>query len=468
MNYQKIFINGQWVKPSTSERIEVENPANKTIIGSVPASKEEDVNKAVEAAKEAYKTWQFSSKEERIELLTKLVKELRAREDEMVDIIVKELGSPRDYARKTHVVPYVDEMEYLTNLLKDYPLEEKHDGFTIVKEGVGVVAAITPWNFPLGQITKKVAPALLSGSTIVVKPSQKTPLIAYVLAEAIDKVGFPKGVFNLVPGKGSDVGNPLASHPDVDLVTFTGSTKGGKELSKLAADDIKRVVLELGGKSPAVILDGTDFKDAVGKVLNKIYTNTGQSCTALSRLIVPLKEKENIEKMIIELTKEYKVGDPETVDPMLIGPLSSRQQFDKVKGYLELGLNEGAKMLLGEIPEKSDGYFVKPAVFTDVTNDMTIAKEEIFGPVLCLITYETLEEAIEIANDTDYGLSSAVFGPEEEALDVARQIKAGDVRVNNTSSSYKAPFGGFKHSGIGRESSKYGLEEFLEIKVIYL
>lgn len=468
MNYQKIFINGQWVKPSTSERIEVENPANKTIIGSVPASKEEDVNKAVAAAKKAYNTWQFTSKEERIDLLEKLVKELRAREDEMVDIIVKELGSPRDYARNTHVVPYVDEMEYLANLLKDYPLEEKREGFTIVKEAVGVVAAITPWNFPLGQITKKVAPALLSGSTIVVKPSQKTPLIAYVLAEAIDKVGFPKGVFNLVPGKGSDVGNPLASHPDVDLVTFTGSTKGGKELSKLAADDIKRVVLELGGKSPAVILDGIDIKDAVGKVLNKIYTNTGQSCTALSRLIVPLKEKENIEKMIIELTKEYKVGDPETVDPMLIGPLSSRQQFDKVKGYLELGLNEGAKMLLGEIPEKSDGYFVKPAVFTDVTNDMTIAREEIFGPVLCLITYETLEEAIEIANDTDYGLSSAVFGPEEEALDVARQIKAGDVRVNNTSSSYKAPFGGFKHSGIGRESSKYGLEEFLEIKVIYL
>ena len=467
MNYQKIFINGKWVNSSSSKRIEVENPANKKIIGSVPACNEEDVNLAIKAAKDASEEWKSISKDERIDLVLALVKELRDKEDELVDIIVEELGSPRDYARNTHVVPYIDEMEYLTKVLKEYPLEEKHDGFKILKEPVGVVGAITPWNFPLGQVIKKLASAFLSGSTIVLKPSQKTPLIAYSIAEAIDKVGFPKGVFNLVPGKGSDVGNPLATHTDVDLLTFTGSTKGRTELSKLASEDIKRIVLELGGKSPAVLLEGIDYKSAVSEVLEKIYTNTGQSCTALSRLIVPQKEKENIEKIIVELTKDYKVGDPKDKDSD-IGPLASKQQFDKVKGYIEKGLEEGAKMLIGDIPKESDGYYVNPVVFTDVTNDMIIARDEIFGPVLCLITYETVDEAIKIANDTVYGLSSAVFGKEEEAEMVGRKIKAGDVRINNTSSSYKAPFGGTKHSGIGRESSKYGLEEFLEIKVLYI
>lgn len=467
MNYQKIFINGQWIKPNAPEMIEVENPHNKTIIGSVPACNAKDVDLAVKAAKDALEGWKSTSKDERIDLVLDLVKELRSKEDEMVDIIVEELGSPRDYARNTHVVPYIDEMEYLTKVLKEYPLEEKHDGFKILKDPVGVVGAITPWNFPLGQVTKKLAPAFLSGSTIVLKPSQKTPLIAYSIAEAIDKVGFPKGVFNLVPGKGSDVGNPLATHEDIDLLTFTGSTNGGRELSKLAADDIKRVVLELGGKSPAVILEGIDYKEAVNDVLEKIYTNTGQSCTALSRLIVPNNEKENIEKMIVELTKDYKVGDPKDKDTD-IGPLASKGQLDKVKGYIEKGLEEGAKMLLGDIPKESYGYYVNPVVFTDVTNDMTIARDEIFGPVLCLITYETVDEAIKIANDTDYGLSSAVFGKEKDAEMVGREIKAGDVRINTTSSNYKAPFGGAKHSGIGRESSKYGLEEFLEIKVLYI
>ncbi len=332
---------------------------------------------------------------------------------------------------------------------------------------MGVVGALTPWNYPLGQIIKKLAPALLSGSTMVLKPSQNTPLVAYLLTESIDKVGFPKGVFNLVPGRGSEVGNPLATHPDVNLLTFTGSTDGGREVAKLAVDDVKRITLELGGKSPAIILKGADLDLALSTVLGDIYRNTGQSCSALSRLIVPLDEKENIEKIIIEKTKAYTFGDPEDPD-VQIGPLASKKQFDKVKSFIEKGLEEGANMLLGEIPKESEGYYVKPVVFTDVKNSMTIAQEEIFGPVLCLITYETFEEAIEIANDTKYGLSSAVFGPDDKAMDVAKRLKAGEVLINDGSSATGAPFGGYKHSGFGREGGKYGLEEFLEIKVLFI
>lgn len=467
MNYEKIYINGEWVNPSSSERIEVENPANKEIVGSVPACKEEDVNKAVKAAKDALNDWRFTPLEKRIELTEKLLSELRDNVDRLSDVIVKELGAPKDFAKNTHVIPYLDDIINFIKVIKEYEFEEKHDEYWVVKEPVGVVGALTPWNYPFGQIIKKLAPSLLTGSTIVLKPSQKTPLVSYILAEAIDKVGFPKGVFNLVPGKGADVGNPLALHPDVNLLTFTGSTDGGKEVSNLASKDIKRITLELGGKSPAIILKGADIRLGLSKVLDKIYLNTGQSCSALSRLIVPAEEKENIEKMIIEMTKDYVFGDPEHPDTM-IGPLASKKQFDKVKGFIEKGLEEGATMLLGEVPEESSGYFVNPVVFTDVNNDMTIAREEIFGPVLCVISYTSVEEAIEIANDTKYGLSSAVFGPDDKVMDVAKRIKAGNVIINNGWPTFKAPFGGFKHSGVGREGGKYGLEEFLEIKALFM
>lgn len=466
MNKDTIFINGEWIKPVSKDVIEVENPADKTIIATVPACKKEEVDLAVAAAKKALTTWQFTSLEFRINLVENLVKELRSREDEMVDIIVKELGAPADFARNTHIRPYLKEIDELIELVKDYDFKEEHDGFTIVKEAIGVVGALTPWNYPFGQIAKKLGPVLLSGSTIVLKPSQKTPLIAYLLAEAIDKVNFPKGVFNLVPGRGADVGNPLAQHPDVNLLTFTGSTSGGREVSKLATDDIKRIVLELGGKSPAVVLEEADLKSAISTVLDDIYFNTGQSCSALSRLIIPKGKKSEVEELIVEMTKDYSFGDP-TNKETLVGPLSSKQQFDKVKGYIEKGIEEGATVLLGEIPKESKGYFVDPVVFTDVSNDMTIAREEIFGPVLCVITYDTVEEAVSIANDTDYGLSSAVFGLEKEALAVASKIKAGDVNINSASGSHMAPFGGYKHSGFGREGGKYGFEEFLEIKAIY-
>lgn len=466
MDYKNIFINGEWVSPISKQRVEVENPANKKIIGSVPACNEEDVNNAVKAAKAAFETWQLTSLSERIELVEKLQVELISRVDEMSETIMLELGAPIEFAKNTQVIPYLDDMENFINVAKEYDFEEKHDDFTIFKEPVGVVGALTPWNYPLGQIMKKLSPALLSGCTIVLKPSQHTPLVSYLLTAAIEKVGFPKGVFNLVPGKGADVGDPLAVHPDVSLLTFTGSTKGGKEVSKIAMEDIKRVTLELGGKSPAVILKGADLKVALTKVLDKIYMNTGQSCSALSRLLVPSDEKENIELMIIDMTKEYKFGDPVKTETQ-VGPLSSKSQFDKVKSFIEKGIEEGARLVLGEVPMESEGYFVGPVVFSDVKNSMEIAREEIFGPVLCVISYDSVDEAIEIANDTDYGLSSAVFGPEDEVMYVAKRIKAGNVIVNEGEPSFKAPFGGYKHSGVGREGGKYGLDEFLEIKAVF-
>ncbi|MGO1470056.1 MAG: aldehyde dehydrogenase family protein [Tissierella sp.] len=467
MHYDKIFINGEWVSPSSSEKIEVENPADKNIVGVVPACNEEDVNKAVAAAKEALKTWQFTPLKKRLELMEKLLKELRSKVDYMADIIVKELGAPRHFAKNTHVIPYLDDMENFIKVMASYPLKELNDDFTIVKEPVGVVAALTPWNFPFGQITKKLAPALLTGCTMVLKPSQNTPLVSYFLAEAVEKVGFPKGVFNLLPGKGADVGDPLAKHPDVDLVTFTGSTGGGKEISRLASDDIKRITLELGGKSPAVVLKGADLDLAVSTVLDKMYLNTGQSCSAFSRIIVPIEIKHKIEEIIIEKTKNYKFGHPDDPDT-LVGPLASKKQFDKVKYFIEKGPEEGARMLLGQVPVESEGYFVKPVVFTNVNNQMKIAREEIFGPVLSIISYQTVEEAIEIANDTKFGLSSAVFGPVDDVLDVANRLKAGNVIINHGSTTFKAPFGGFKHSGKGREGGKYGIEEFLEIKTLFM
>lgn len=467
MNYKKLYINGEWVDPISKEIIEVENPATKEIIGSVPASNEADVNRAVAAAKEAFKTWQFSSLEDRKSLLESLLEELKLNVDHMAEIIVKELGCGIEFAKRSHILPYLDDIQNHLNIIDDYDFVEKHEDYTIFKEPVGVVGALTPWNYPLGQIIKKLSPAILGGNTIVLKPSQNTPLVAYILTEAIHKANFPKGVFNLVTGRGSEVGNVLATHKDINMITFTGSTKGGIEVSKLAADDVKRVSLELGGKSAAIILQGADYRLALMKTLDKVYLNTGQSCSAYSRLLVPREEKQTIEAMILEITKDYSFGDPKDPDT-LIGPVSSKKQFDKVSYYIDKGIKEGAKLILGEIPKESEGYFIGPTVFTDVGNHMEIARNEIFGPVLCIIPYDTVEEAIEIANDSVYGLSGAVFGPEDEAINVARQIRTGQLVINAGMQLHKAPFGGFKHSGIGREGGKYGLEEFLEIKTIFM
>lgn len=467
MNYDKIYINGNWVKSFSKDTIEVENPANKEIIGSVPASNKKDIDSAVKAAKEAFKSWETRSLDERIAFLEKILDELNKIKDEMSEAISLELGCTLKAANRAHVVPYLKEIEHFISIAKNYDFETKYDGYIVRREAVGVVGALTPWNYPLGQILKKLSPALLAGNTIVLKPSQNAPISAYKLTEAIDRAGLPKGVFNLLPGRGSEVGNILASHKDVDMISFTGSTEGGRQVSKLALESVKKIALELGGKSPSVILKGADYNLALKKTLNSIYGNTGQSCSAFSRLLVPRDKKEEIEKLIIDMTKNYNVGDP--MDPNTkIGPLSSKKQFDKVKYFIEKGLEEGAKLLVGGVPKESKGYYVEATVFTDVDNSMEIAQSEIFGPVLCVIPYDSVEEALNIANDTVYGLSSAVFGEDKAAMDFAGKIKAGQVTVNTGSSVYRAPFGGYKHSGIGREGGTYGLEEFLEIKAIFI
>lgn len=467
MNYEKIYINGNFVPSFGNDMIKVENPADKEIVGTVPASNEEDINMAVKSAKEAFSSWKETSIDERISFVEKILEEMEKIQDEMAEIISKELGCPLSFAKETHVVPYLKDMKNYLTIAKDYKFEERYEKYIVKKEPYGVVAALTPWNYPLGQIMKKLSPALLAGNTLVLKPSKQTPLVAYKLTEAIDKSGLPKGVFNLTPGRGSEVGNILSKHKDVDMISFTGSTDGGREVSKLALEGIKNITLELGGKSPSLILKGADYNLAVEKTLDSIYMNVGQSCSAFSRLLVPREDKENIEKMIVEKTKNYVFGNPEDPETM-IGALSSKKQFDKVKYYINKGVEEGAKLLIGEIPEESNGYYVGPTVFTNVDNSMEIAQNEIFGPVLSVIAYDNLDEALEIANDVKYGLSSAVFGPEEEALEFANKIRAGEVIVNTGSSLHKAPFGGYKHSGIGREGGKYGLEEFLETKAVFV
>ncbi|HAE92711.1 aldehyde dehydrogenase family protein [Tissierella praeacuta] len=467
MNFQKIYINGEWVESEGGQFIDVENPSDKSIIAKVPRANKEDVNKAVNSARQAFETWQFSTVEERINLMEKVVQGMNENIEYMSETVVKELGCGYKFSKETHIEAYVREAENYIKIAKRYEFERKLEKSIIRREPVGVIGCLTPWNFPLEQIVKKVIPALLAGNCVVLKPSQTTPLTAYILTDIIDKAGFPKGVFNLVSGRGGEVGNALASHKGVDMISFTGSTDGGREVSRLAAEGIKKVVLELGGKSAAIVLKGGDYKLAVKSTLDTVYLNTGQTCNAFTRLLVPEDDLSEIEEMIIEETKNYKFGNPSdrTVD---VGPLASEKQFNKVKKYIEIGLEEGARKLIGEIPENChEGYYMGPTVFTNVSNDMVIAQEEVFGPVLCVIPYRTEEEAIEIANDSIYGLAGAVFGPVDKANKVARKIRTGSIYVNEGEWDLNAPFGGYKYSGIGREGGIEGFEEFLEIKTIY-
>ena len=464
MDFNKLYINGKWVVSHSNDTIEVENPADMSIIAKVPRGNEKDVNEAVEAASQAFEGWRTTPSEKRMEYLQRALEDFSAKKDEILDLEVKELGAPPAFAMDSHVIGPIKRYENFMKIAKDFKYEEELNHAKVLKEPVGVVACLTPWNYPLGQVIQKVIPALLTGNTVVLKPSQNTPLTAYLLAQSFDSAGLPAGVFNLITGAGSEVGNIMASHPKVDMVSFTGSTSGGKEVAKLAIDSVKKISLELGGKSANVILEGADYKAAVERGLSSTFYNTGQTCAALTRMIVPKDDLKEIEQLIIEESKNFKVGSPDEQDTD-IGPLSSKKQFDKVKKYLEVGLEEGAKLLIGEIPENhSEGYYVKPAVFTDVKNSMRIAQEEIFGPVMVIIPYDDVDEAVRIANDSIYGLSGAVFGPQEKAEEVAKKIRTGSVYVNSGRFDALAPFGGYKQSGIGREGGYYGIEEFLESK----
>ena len=468
----RLFIGGRWVAPSGSEMIDVHNAGTGEVMGRVPAGSAKDVDAAVAAARGALDKWSATSPGVRSELLEKISAGLKARADELAKTIAQEVGMPLKLAGRIQAGLPIANFANFAKLLKDFVFEERVGNSLVVREPVGVVAAITPWNYPLHQIALKVAPALAAGCTVVLKPSEIAPFNAFILAEAIEAAGLPQGVFNLVTGFGANAGEALVKHRDVDMISFTGSTRAGKRISELAAQSVKRVALELGGKSASVILDDADLATAVKGTVNGCYLNSGQTCTALTRMLVPDSLYQEAARIAAEVAKSFTVGDP-LAETTRLGPLSSQAQLERVRGYIRKGLQEGAELLAGgaEPPEgvPPGGYYVKPTVFGRVSNDMTIAREEIFGPVLSIIPYQDEEDAVRIANDTVYGLAGAVWSRDDaRAQRVARRIRAGQVDVNGGAFNMNAPFGGFKQSGHGREAGVYGLEEFLEYKSLQL
>lgn len=468
MDFTKLYIDGQWVEGNSQKFIEVENPATQKVFAKVPAGNAADVDRAAKAAWAAFPAWAATSLEYRKELMEKFLAIFREQEEELIAVVIKELGSPYTFTKNSQVEYQYTRVRSYIDLADQVPMVEHMEASTTYREPVGVVGCITPWNYPLGQVIQKIVPAMLMGDTVVLKPSQHTPLSSYWLADAFEKAGFPKGVFNLVTGRGGEVGDALSEHPLVSMISFTGSTSGGVSVAKHAVNSVKRISLELGGKSPFVLLPGVaDYDVPLRLCFNSIFLNSGQTCTAFSRLLVPEKEKAAIEGRIVKLVEEYTVGDPEDKNVKL-GPVASAAQFRKIKEHIETGIREGARLLCGEVPAEGNGYYVRPVVFTNVDNaKMSIAREEIFGPVLCVIGYKDTDEAIQIANDTSYGLNAAVFGDKEEAIAVAHRIQAGNVYINASPRDCAAPFGGYKQSGIGREGGTYGMIEFTQQKALF-
>lgn len=463
----RLFINGQFQEASGEAYQEVTNSATEEVIAKVRNASEADVNLAVQAAKDAFTHWKETTPAERKAYVQKILDGIKERKEEIDQTIIQELGSSADYTENAQSQISINEMEATLDTYDDFKFEEDVDNAKVVKEGSGVVACITPWNYPLNQIQRKVTPALLAGNTVVVKPASETPLTAYIYAEIIEAAGLPDGVFNLVTGPGSTIGNYLASHEDISIISFTGSTAVGKGLYEIASDHVKRLVLELGGKSPLIYLDGGDLEAAVKQSANTVIDNQGQTCSALSRLLVPKHRLDDTKKILEAHYATLKVGDPANRDNR-VGPMVSQEQYETVLDYIKIGQDEGAELFIGGKALDGTGLFIEPTVFINVDNQMQIAQEEIFGPVLVVITYETVEEAIELANDVKYGLNGAVVGPDEQARKVARQIQAGNVYVNGGDRTSKAPFGGYKQSGIGRENGIYAIEDYVELKSIFL
>ncbi len=467
--YEQLYIDGAWVSPAGTDVLEVTDSTSEELFASIPAGTPADVDRAVTAARSAFPAWAEESAPERGKLLRRVAEELEARRDELAEIIAHEVGMPKPLSAAIQVGTGIGAFKVASELAATFEFEDTRHGL-VVREPIGVVGCITPWNYPLNQIGAKVAYALAAGCTVVLKPSEVAPVNAFVLAEIIDEIGFPPGVFNLVTGVGPVVGEALAVHPDVDMISFTGSTRAGRRVAELASDSIKRVALELGGKSPNVLLDDADFETAVPAGVGAAYMNSGQTCSALTRMIVPRSRLAEVEELARTAAESYTLGDP-FAEGTRLGPLVSAVQRDRVRGYIRKGLEEGATLVTGgpDAPTSLEtGYFVAPTVFSNVTPEMTIAQEEIFGPVLSIMPYDTEDEAVEIANDTVYGLAAAVSGGEEGARRVARRIRAGQVRVNAGRYVADAPFGGYKQSGLGREHGTYGLEEFLEVKALFV
>ncbi|MFZ5521663.1 MAG: aldehyde dehydrogenase family protein [Pseudomonadota bacterium] len=464
---EQLYINGRWTAPHGAGRIDVINASTEAVMGRIPEGDAQDADAAVRAARAAFDAWAATSPAERAGYLQKIADGLKARQAELAQLIAGELGMPLKLASMIQVGTPIANFGYYAKLATSHPWEERVGHSKVISEPVGVVAAITPWNYPLHQIAAKVAAALAAGCTIVLKPSEVTPLNAFVLAEVIDAAGLPPGVFNLVSGTGPVVGEALVAHPEVDMVSFTGSTRAGRRISEVAAATIKRVALELGGKSASVILPSADLAAAVKGTVNACFLNSGQTCSAHTRMLVHESQYEQAAKLAVEVAARFTIGDP-FGDTAKLGPLVSDVQRERVRGYIRKGIEEGAELLCGGPDAPSDlptGYYVKPTVLGRVKPDATVAQEEIFGPVLSILTYRDEDEAVAIANNTIYGLAGAVWaGDDAEAERVARRIRTGQVDINGGGFNLFAPFGGYKQSGHGREMGHFGLEEFLELK----
>jgi acyl-CoA reductase-like NAD-dependent aldehyde dehydrogenase len=463
------YIDGEWQEPTRNFTIPVVNPFNEEVIGTIPEGNAIDANKAVLAAKKAFTAWSKTAPSYRSDLLHAAHKALISRGEELSVLISKEVGTPIKISKAIQVSAPTSNLEYYANLAKTFKYEENIGTSLVIQEPVGVVACITPWNFPLHQIIAKVGAALAAGCTVILKPSEAAPYNAYVLAEAFDEAGLPPGVFNLVTGYGPIIGEALVKHPMVDGISFTGSTVAGRRISEAAAQGIKRVSLELGGKSASVVLRGADLSLAVKSTVNSCFLNSGQTCSALTRLIVSKEDYEQVVAFAIQTAEKFTLGDP-LGGVAKLGPLISRAQQERVWNFISTGIDEGATLLFGglePLETNSKGFFVRPTIFGNVRSGSTLDQEEVFGPVLSILTYSTEEEALDIANGTKYGLAGAVWAKtDEEATRVAKRLRTGQVDINGAPFNPIAPFGGYKQSGHGREMGPHGLNEFLETKSI--
>ena len=470
LNATRFYINGSWVEPSSSQTQTIVNPATERSIGDVAFGNSIDVNAAVAAAKAAFPAYARTSLQERLGWLKSINNQLIDRNDEIADAITAQMGAPKTMSRAYQASSGPQHFGEIIRLISDYPFEQKMGTTTIRREPIGVCALITPWNWPINQIATKVAPALAAGCTLVLKPSELAPLDAAILADIIDKSGLPAGVFNLVHGDGAGVGAPLVSHPDVDMVSFTGSTRAGVAISKAAAPDVKRVALELGGKSAALVLADADFETAIPSIVGGVMLNSGQSCNARTRVLVPRDKYDLAATLAAKAVNALTIGNPENFETD-IGPVANKAQYERVIAMIKAGQAEGAEIITGgaQAPDGFEtGYYVKPTIFGKVTPDMSVARDEIFGPVISLMAYDTLEDGITLANDSDYGLSGAVWSASHEsAYAVAAQLRTGMVHLNGAGLDSAAPFGGYRKSGNGREWGVHGLDEFIELKSVY-
>jgi aldehyde dehydrogenase (NAD+) len=467
-DYLDFYIGGEWMKPVERRTLDVVNPADESVAGRISLGGAEDVDRAVAAAKAAFPAYSETTREQRLELLQAIAAEYQKRYSEIAEAITEEMGAPSALAQRAQAAVGLGHLQAAMGVLKDYPFEEKRGSTLIKKEPIGVCGFITPWNWPINQIATKVFPALATGCTMVLKPSEVAPFSAYIFAQVLDSAGVPAGVFNLVNGDGPGVGAAIASHPDIDMVSFTGSTRAGIAVAKAAADTVKRVHQELGGKSPFIVLEDADVGKAVTAAMRHMLTNSGQSCNAPTRLLVPKARMEEAKEAARAVAEKTKVGDPK--GDSNLGPVVSDVQWTKIQGLIERGVSEGATLVVGG-PGKPDGlergYYVRPTVFADVDNDMAIAREEIFGPVMSIIGYDDEEQAVEIANDTPYGLAAYVHSSDtDHARRIAARLRTGQVNINSAETDFMAPFGGYKQSGNGREWGDHAFEEFLETKAI--